>query len=822
MLEALIAYRQWVVWKLIHRPSKVKADKIPFNALTGGYASSTDAATWCSYAEACAAVVPGNYSGIGFIFTDNDPFVFIDLDSCRDATTGEWLPEAVEICARFPGAAMEISQSGTGAHIICSVMNKSLFGAHYNKWNGWLEFYTSGRFIAFGGGAWQGDPTIDHTAALLDWVPLRPNGAVADDGTDVASVGRDPRWCGPEDDAELLRRMMVYKEPDAALIANLAEQLQATPGDPFLKWRYDQATRERVPFEWLWNADLRLGQFFPDTAGAQGRSFDWSAADQALMNRLAFWTGKDWPRMQRLFGQSVLAARDKWRLRPYYRNVTTSGAARWCRDVYKGTKADKRDEMRRAQQMRANEQIGDAFRDEDYFQPILTLEEMHARFVYIHTVNGVVDRQAFKVYKIENSETTFASSVTMVDTGQRDKDTGQPIMKAIKSVRLWREEYQGQKLTVDKISWKPNGGVICDVPESFDSGVNMWRGLVKPRWADYYRDNLPEREAAITAWRVHLAYLVPYEIERVRFEKWLAHILQCPQILPHTAYLMYTPEVGTGRNWLSSVLVRVLRGYVAAGVDIQEVLDGSFNGRLSQKLLAIVDEAKAGMQDSKRYARSERLKTLVNQAAREINVKHGLQSVEHNCMRWLFFSNHADALPFDNNDRRIAVIANPTARHVGGDAYYSGLYGLLDDDAFISAVWAHLMYGVDVSDFNPGEHAPLNEAKRIALSEMQSEGERAVREFAAKCPGDLATARQVREWVDRCNSDQSGTKAHSRILKIWIEKAGMINTTKDAKINNMTQKIIVVRNYAPEMVATMTAVDIANIVGRNDTWLRLE
>jgi len=820
MIEVLKAYRQWVVWKLIQRHGKPKADKIPFNALTGQPASSTNPADWCSYDESCAAMASGNYSGIGFIFTDNDPFVFIDLDSCRDATTGEWLPEAVEICSRFPGAAMEISQSGTGLHIICSTFDKSLFAAHYNKFNGWIEVYRTGRFIAFGGGQWQGDPTVDHTAALLDWVPLRANGA--GDDADVASVGRDPRWCGPEDDEELLRRMMVHKEPDAALIASLAEKLQANPHDAFLKWQYDQAARERVPFEWLWKADLRLGQFFPDTVGAQGRSFDWSSADQALMNRLAFWTGKDWPRMQRLFGQSVLASRDKWNLRPYYRNATTSGAIRWCRDVYKGTRADKRDEARRLQQMRANEEIGDVFRREDHVAPILTIDEMVQRFVYVHSINWFVDRITFKDYKVDNCEYVFASSITMIDSGQRDKDTGEPIMKGVSTVKLWLKEYQSQKTIVDKISWKPNAGPICDVPESFYKGVNMWRGLIKPKWADYYRDNVPERTAAIAAWQNHLAYLVPYEVERVRFEKWLAHILQRPELLPHTAYLMFTPEVGTGRNWLSSVLVRVLRGYVAAGVDIQEVLDGSFNGRLSQKLLAIVDEAKAGMQDARRYARSERLKTLVNQAAREINVKHGLQAVEHNCMRWLFFSNHADALPFDNNDRRIAVIANPTARHVGGTAYYTALYDLVDNDAFISAVWAHLMYGVDVSDFNPGEHAPMNEAKRIALSEMQSEGERAVREFAAKCPGDLATARQVREWIDRYNSDQSGTKAHSRVLKIWIEKAGMLNTVKSAKISGYTQKIIIVRNYTAENLEVLDVLSIAQIVGQNDVWLKLE
>ena len=60
------------------------------------------------------------------------------------------------------------------------------------------------------------------------------------------------------------------------------------------------------------------------------------------------------------------------------------------------------------------------------------------------------------------------------------------------------------------------------------------------------------------------------------------------------SYLMTTPMTGIGRNWLSSVLVRVLRGHVAAGVSLPELLNGGFTGRLSQKLLAVVDEAKEG------------------------------------------------------------------------------------------------------------------------------------------------------------------------------------------------------------------------------------
>ena len=50
-----------------------------------------------------------------------------------------------------------------------------------------------------------------------------------------------------------------------------------------------------------------LSQKYPAFDGAGG--FDHSSADAALMSHLAFWTGKDMPRMDRLFRRSALDAR---------------------------------------------------------------------------------------------------------------------------------------------------------------------------------------------------------------------------------------------------------------------------------------------------------------------------------------------------------------------------------------------------------------------------------------------------------------------------------------------------------------------------------
>ena len=70
-----------------------------------------------------------------------------------------------------------------------------------------------------------------------------------------------------------------------------------------------------------------------DTGGYAG---DISAADLALANMLAFWTGRDFNRIETLFSSSALGQRDKWKLRADYRQRTIDHAIDGCSDVYSG------------------------------------------------------------------------------------------------------------------------------------------------------------------------------------------------------------------------------------------------------------------------------------------------------------------------------------------------------------------------------------------------------------------------------------------------------------------------------------------------------
>jgi putative DNA primase/helicase len=139
--EELRQRHQWVVWKLEERDGK--PTKVPYIAGGSGKASSTDSLTWRSFEEAVQALETGRYNGIGFVFSSGDPFAGVDLDDCRDPETGELEEWAAKIVEAF-GSYAEVSQSGTGVHII--VMGKAP-----NKKRGKVEAYSSERYFTMTG-----------------------------------------------------------------------------------------------------------------------------------------------------------------------------------------------------------------------------------------------------------------------------------------------------------------------------------------------------------------------------------------------------------------------------------------------------------------------------------------------------------------------------------------------------------------------------------------------------------------------------------------------------------------------------------------------
>jgi putative DNA primase/helicase len=105
---------QWMPHRL--EPGKNgRVEKVPYRT-DGTLASSTDPATWCSFAEVINALDGGRFSGPSFAVTEDDPFTGIDLDHAGCEATGHVEPWARAIVDRL-NSYTEWTPSGEGLRV---------------------------------------------------------------------------------------------------------------------------------------------------------------------------------------------------------------------------------------------------------------------------------------------------------------------------------------------------------------------------------------------------------------------------------------------------------------------------------------------------------------------------------------------------------------------------------------------------------------------------------------------------------------------------------------------------------------------------------
>jgi hypothetical protein len=304
-LAPLAAFRQFIAVRLVPLADG-KTDKLPLTP--EGYVTPKDGggahnpAYWMSWAEAhalAARLGPGH--GVGFVLQESNGLFCIDIDNCIKPD-GTYTPIVHELAAQLgPHVVWELSQSGRGLHL----WMRATLPAHRKKNIPLgLEGYTGKRFIALGQ-PFAGDmdePCPGALAVAARYFP--PNEGAAT----VPHEGPVTEWRGPADDDELLRRAMQSSSKQGMFGGQDA----------------------RVDFADLWNANEdALRRRWPDANGG----YDASAADGALAAHLAFWTGKDVARIERLMRRSALA-REKWDSRSdYLVDRTIVGACAKSRDV---------------------------------------------------------------------------------------------------------------------------------------------------------------------------------------------------------------------------------------------------------------------------------------------------------------------------------------------------------------------------------------------------------------------------------------------------------------------------------------------------------
>ena len=269
-----------------------RTTKVPYNPHTGGKAQSNKPGTFAPLQEALQ--VMGQYDGLGVgIFGS---LAAIDIDHCI-GEDGQWSDLAKDIVQTMD-CYTEISPSGHGLRLLFSVPEGFPYdtGRYYiNNQKAGLEIYVAGatkKYVSVTGRSLRLQNALQRRERQL---------------------------------FQMLERYMVRP----------AAQVPPTPMEPAIRpgtsltledtdlLNLARNARNGAAFARLWEGD---------SWGYQSQS----EADMALCNQLAFWTGRDPQRMDKLFRQSGLM-RKKWDRRQSgstYGALTIQNACQNCREVY--------------------------------------------------------------------------------------------------------------------------------------------------------------------------------------------------------------------------------------------------------------------------------------------------------------------------------------------------------------------------------------------------------------------------------------------------------------------------------------------------------
>lgn len=557
------------------------------------------------------------------MITDEDDLFFVDLDHCLVRERGEWNDLANEVTARFAGAAMEVSYSGDGLHIIGTGARVAPFG-HRCKRPG-VELYTRGRFVALTGVGKLGRADVDCSEALL-WLierfDLAPEQAAS---APVGGTGPDPEFDASWTDDEILEKMLGAVGSAGAAYGNTVH-----PRD-------------------LWYANESvLARAYPPAKGPRrdGATFDRSSADAALLSHLAFWTGRDGERMNRLFARSALV-RPKWDRRDYARR-SIGRSISVCKNIYLGRKQSQQSQQSPQSQRIATRVLG-LEEQKTLFAGCYYLRNRHA----VMTPDGEVVRP--EVFRVVYGGREFLMQ----------PDGARPTRNAFEAFTETRFGFRfPQVLDTDFRPRDPSG----DVRDDF---VNCW---VTPE--------IDEEPGDVSPFLVHVERMLPDPRDRAILLTYMKSLCQNPGVKFQWCPVVQGME-GNGK----SMLVRCLQyavgrrySYLPKAGQISE----KFNEWMINKVFVGVEEIYVA---ERREVLQALLDMLTNDKI-EIRFVGGRKAMADNVSNWMLTTNHKDAIPVNANQRRYAIFYTAQQRAADlaaagmSDAYFVALYDWLKDRGF--------------------------------------------------------------------------------------------------------------------------------------------
>jgi hypothetical protein len=698
--EAFKRFAQFIIYKTVPSASRPgKMDKLPCDYRTGQMCNAHDPANWTDYATAKAAATARCEGwGVGFVFTENDPFWFLDIDGCL--IDGQWSAVALSLCQMLAGAYVEVSASGKGLHIFGT--GKPPAHKSRNATYG-LEFYSSGRFVALTGTSAIGDAGTDMSAVLSQLVATYFAPDAAASGPAEWTEGPCEEWNGPTDDDELIRRARSFMSAASAFGA-------------------------KASFADVFDADeAALSKAFPDPA----RDFDHSSADLALATHLAYFTGKDCARIERIMRRSTLA-RDKWDNRADYLPNTIMRACAGKEKVLSDPKP-----------------LAPALTVPSGAPEELTPEDFYA-YLPSHSYINRRTREFFSVDAVNSHLRRFTDGYC----------------KGMKPA-AWLDVYRA----VQQMSWQPSHPEIIE-------GMRSDKGYLIPEpKGRIYNRHRPSDAAATDAdpslWVNHVRNLYPSDADHII--KWFAYRIQNPgEKINHA--LVIGGLQGIGKD----LMLEPLR-YGVGRSNFADVNPGDLFKDFTEwaeVTLLIINEAR-DLGDVDRYKFYESSKRFIAAPPDTLtcNRKYLAAYDVPNVMAVVITTNNKlSGLYIELDDRRHYVAWSTAERPPA--TYFDNLWGWLREGGK-QAVFGYLRR-LDIAHFNPKADPPKTEAWRQIVAANANPEETALSDALEDTQGnqiqiatvnEIAVAAQSRGHLDLAATLRD--RKNARKIPHLLERIGL-------------------------------------------------
>ena len=281
-----------------------------------------------------------------------------------------------------------------------------------------------------------------------------------------------------------------------------------------------------------------------------------------------------------------------------------------------------------------------------------------------------------------------------------------------------------------------------------------------------------EAQQIIDRFLLHVDNTVASEREQRILIDFMAYVYQHPGKRVQWALLLKGIE-GNGKSYFFRVMQAVLGKQ--ASVVSTTAIDSAFTGWAEGSVLVCIEEIR--ISGVNKYAILDKMKPIITNNTIAVVHKGKDEKYIPNFTSYMMFTNHSDAIPVGDNDRRYCVIFTRQTRKeelfaqhggsVGADAYFKQLFDDLDRRP---DVFARVLSDWKLSDdFSASGRAPetegLSDMRSMHVSEDRDNMETAMADYACAVVGpDIVDVTHLHHMAVMDGRDFPQTKAVGHIL----------------------------------------------------------